>query len=164
VGAATSYTTVYPSYDDDVFEHNGFFNTIDWANYAIPNTLLTGPDPVTSMDYFKSAILYSGMMKIDASVNLWSKKRLSKMAYDKMRLGAKKINFEESTNSDNDCWVISSKWETPILNFNGHGYETYCTGPSSTAVTAGFISVTIEVQDGGFPFTGDYPTIIIRVG
>jgi hypothetical protein len=137
----TRLTRFYPTFDNDIEDHNGFFNTINWADYLVDGSYLMGvfSKTIAVEDYIRSNVLYSGMMKIDASVNLWNKKRVSKMAYNKMVQGANQIKLEESSNSDNDSWVISSKWETPILDFSGHGYDTYCTGPDRTPRTIGEI-------------------------
>ena len=137
----TALTRFYPTYDNDILDHNGFYNTIDWVSYLVDGSYYVGDfgKPVSTPDYIKSNVLYSGMMKIDASVNLWNKKRVSKMAYNKMVQGASQIKLEESSSSDNDSWIISSKWETPILDFSGHGYDSYCSGPDRTPRTIGEI-------------------------
>lgn len=132
IGGEDGNSNFVPSWDDDVGAQNGLYNTLNYSEYNI--------ETVDSGTYgeFASTILFTDMMTIDSSVNLWGKKKNPVVDYSKINTGSddstkSNIGVNESTNGNNESWVISTKWETPILQFSGHGIDTYCSLPDATS-------------------------------
>jgi len=147
IGGADSFGAFRPGWDDDIDDNNGLYNMVDYhGEYNIESMIdsgqiVNGPGggsgSLSEGTYFNSALAFSDMMQIDSSVDLWSRRRTPKMSYDKINANPSvedntDVNMSEPTDASNDCWVINTKWETPILQFGGHGVDTYCTLPDST--------------------------------
>lgn len=132
IGGTDGNGNFVPSWDDDIEDRNGLYNTVDYNEYGI--------ESVDSATYgeFASTILFSDMMTIDSSVNLWSKKKAPLVNYKKLGSGndnANKSNIGvgENGSTGSESWVISTKWESPILQFSGHGIDTYCSLPDASS-------------------------------
>ena len=72
-----------------------------------------------------------GKMKIDSSVNLFGKTRVKEVTYEVAGALENKyspVSAKDSADSDFDVWTISTKFETPTLNFSGNAKGHFTRG------------------------------------
>ena len=69
----------------------------------------------------KDSPAYKAKMKLEASINFKGKTRIKNVTYDVSDPTLDKFQAKQATDStskENDVWVISTKFECPMLNFN----------------------------------------------
>lgn len=81
------------------------------------------PDSVTDQDNYgiKDSPAYKSRMTLESSVNFKGKTRLKNITYNVSGVQNKNFNASQATDSSDsgdDVWVISPKFECPVMNFN----------------------------------------------
>jgi len=87
--------------------------------YSNPN-LTAFSSSVASDGSYASGLAYRHAMMLSSSINLLGKTRTKKVEYDLGSQDNSKFvptKAVDSENNENNVWVISSKFETPVLNF-----------------------------------------------
>jgi hypothetical protein len=106
---------------------NGLFHEYDWKTGLSAHheeDVYASSEPVVTV--LGSSILQSGFMNITESVDLFGKKLVTTSSFD----GGKSIAAFKSVNKSlgaekEYAWCISTKWESPVLQFNKHSTSTY---------------------------------------
>lgn len=125
VAVGTEYFA-YPGADDEINALNGLFHEYDWktglADHA--DDVYSSGSAVSTV--LASTILQSGFMNITESVDLFGKKLVTSASFDGRQNFSRFRGVNKSLGAEKEyAWCISTKWESPVLNFNKHSTSTY---------------------------------------
>ena len=106
------------------------------ASYAQATNLTKNSSDTTDLEGYirvpdELSMAGVGKMKIDSSINLFGKTKVKEVTYEvesALEGKYKPILAKDSADSSFDIWTISSKFETPTLNFSGNAKGHFTRG------------------------------------